>query len=478
MHNGQPFRLEDGGTFSFRHGVLHAGGLAVDELAGAAGTPLYLYVLDAVEVAYRRLERAFRPGRILYSVKANGNLALLRRLVAIEAGFDVVSGGELLRAGGRPDRIVFAGVGKTAAELAPAVRCGVVLHVESADELAALQAVAAGLRGRARFGLRVNPDVEAGLHPYLRTGHHQTKFGLPVRTAVELYRRVAAGGFPDLDPVGVHVHAGSQLADPGDLAAGARVALGVLEAGRRFGLPLDRVDVGGGLPVDYDGGTVPSAEEFAAVLAPLVAGARAELEVEPGRFLVARAGALVAKVLAVKPSPGGRAVVVDTGMHHLIRPALYQARHRVVPVRLGRPTGPGWLVGPICESADVLASGVPLPDLATGDLVAVLDAGAYGMAMASNYNGQPRPAEVVVTDGEALMTRRRETWEDLLAWESGPARRLPVGVPAGGHASVAVYGAPEAKRLMPSSPPPDPAQPRAGPPRAGDLLGDSSGRLG
>ena len=312
MHNGQPFRLEDGGPFSFRQGVLHAGGLAVDELAVAAGTPLYLYVLDAVEAAYRRLQRAFHPGRILYSVKANGNLALLRRLAAIEAGFDVVSGGELLRvlrAGGRPNRIRFAGVGKTAAELALAVRCGVVLHVELADELAALQAVAAGLRARARFGLRVNPDMEAGLHPYLRTGHHQTTFGLPVRTAVELFRRVAAGDFPDLDPVGVHVHVGSQLAGPDDLAAGAKVALGVLEAGRRFGLPLDRVDVGGGLPVDYDGGPVPTAEEFADALTPLVAGARAELEVEPGRFLVGRAGALVAKVLAVKPWPGGRAVV-------------------------------------------------------------------------------------------------------------------------------------------------------------------------
>jgi diaminopimelate decarboxylase len=432
MHNGQPFRLEDGGPFSFREGVLHAGGLAVDELAAAAGTPLYLYVLDAVEAAYRRLQRAFHPARILYSVKANGNLALLRRLAAIEAGFDVVSGGELLRvlrAGGHPDQIVFAGVGKTAAELALAVRCGVVLHVESADELAALQAVAAGLRARARFGLRVNPDVEAGLHPYLRTGHHQTKFGLPVRTAVQLYRRVAAGEYPDLDPVGVHVHVGSQLAGPGDLAAGAKVALGVLKAGQRFGLPLHRVDIGGGLPVDYDGGPVPPAEEFAAALTPLVAGARAELEVEPGRALVARAGVLVATVLAVKPWPSGRAVVVDTGMHHLIRPALYQARHRVVPVRLGPPTGPAWLVGPICESADILASGVPLPDLAPGDLVAVLDAGAYGMAMASNYNGQPRPAEVVVSGGEALMTRRRETWEDLLTWESGPARRLPVGVP-------------------------------------------------
>jgi diaminopimelate decarboxylase len=432
MRDSQPFRLDVGGPFSYQDGILHAGGLAVDELAAAAGTPVYLYVLDAVEAAYRGLQAAFRPGRVLYSVKANGNLALLRRLAAIGAGFDVVSGGELLRvllAGGRPNRTVFAGVGKTDEELALAVRSGVVLHVESADELAALQAESARLGARARFGLRVNPDVEAGFHPYLQTGHDEAKFGLPARTAVELYRRVAAGDYPNLDPVTVHVHVGSQLAGPGELVNGATVALDVLEAGRRLGLPLDRVDVGGGLPVDYGGGPVPSPKEFAAALAPLVASAHAELEVEPGRALVAGAGALVAKVLAVKPRPGGRAVVVDSGMHHLLRPALYRARHRVVPVRLGPPAGLGWLVGPICESADVLASGVPLPHLAPGGLIAVLDAGAYGMVMASNYNGQPRPAEVVVTGGEALITRRRETWEDLLAWESGPTRRLAVGVP-------------------------------------------------
>jgi diaminopimelate decarboxylase len=424
-----PFGLDDGGPFRYRDGGLYAGRLAVGELATAAGTPLYLYVLDAVEAAYRRLRTAFRPGRVLYSVKANGNLTLLRRLAAMGAGFDVVSGGELLRvlrAGGRPTRTVFAGVGKTPEELELGVRCGVVLHVESADELAALEAAAAGQRRRVRFGLRVNPDVEAGSHPYLRTGHDEAKFGLPAGTAVELYRRAAAGGYPHLDPVAVHVHVGSQLASPDELAAGAKVALGVLAVGRALGLSLDRIDVGGGLPVGYDGGAVPSPEAFAGALAPLLAGAHAELEVEPGRALVARAGALVARVLAVKPRPGGRTVVVDTGMHHLPRPTLYRARHRVVPVRLGPPAGPGWLVGPICESADVLAWDARMPELVPGDLIAVLDVGAYGMVMASNYNGQPRPAEVVVSGGQAHVARRRETWEDLLAWESVPAGRLAV----------------------------------------------------
>jgi diaminopimelate decarboxylase len=432
MTAASPFPLDEGEPFRYRDGVLHVAGLPVDQLARAAGTPLYVYDLDAVAAAYRRLEAAFRPGQVLYSVKANGNLALLRRLAALGAGFDVVSGGELLRvlrAGARPGRIVFAGVGKTREELRLAARGGVVVHVESADELAALQAAGIEVGTRVRFGLRVNPDVEAGPHPYLRTGHDETKFGLPARTAVQLFRRVAAGNYPNLDPVGVHVHVGSQLADPGELAAGARVALGVLQAGRRAGLALDRLDVGGGLPIAYDGGPVPSPEAFAAALARLLAGSGTRLQVEPGRALVARAGALVASVLAVKPRPAGRAVVVDTGMHHLLRPALYRARHRVVPVRLRPPAGLAWLVGPICESADVLAAGVPLPDLAPGDLVAVLDAGAYGMVMASNYNGQPRPAEVVVAGGQALVSRQRETWGDLLAWESRPARRLPVAAP-------------------------------------------------
>jgi diaminopimelate decarboxylase len=432
MTTASAFHLDGGEPFSYRDGVLHVGGLPIDHLAGAAGTPLYLYDLDAVTTAYRRLEAAFGPGQILYSVKANGNLALLRGLAALGAGFDVVSGGELLRvlrAGGHPGRIVFAGVGKTREELRLAARSGIVVHVESADELAALQVAAAQVGRRARFGLRVNPDVEAGPYPYLRTGHDETKFGLPARTAVQLFRRVAAGNYPNLDPVGVHVHVGSQLADPAELAAGARVALGVLQAGRRFGLALDQIDVGGGLPVAYDGGSAPSPEAFAAAVAPLLAGSGTRLQIEPGRAVVAWAGALVARVLAAKPRPAGRAVVVDTGMHHLLRPALYRARHRVVPVRLRPPAGLVWLVGPICESADVLAAGVPLPDLAPDDLVAVLDAGAYGMVMASNYNGQPRPAEVVVAGGEAFVSRQRETWDDLLTWESRPARRLPVAAP-------------------------------------------------
>jgi diaminopimelate decarboxylase len=240
-----------------------------------------------------------------------------------------------------------------------------------------------------------------------------------VAVATELLARAARGELPWCRPVGVHVHVGSQLPDPEGVAEGARVGLGVLETGRAAGLELDWLDVGGGLPVHYAGGSAPGPELFAAALAPVVAGKGVRLVVEPGRALVARAGALVAQVLYRKHRSAGRMLVVDTGMHHLLRPALYQAVHRVRPLRAAPLAGPTEVVGPICESTDVLATDADLPDLGPGDLVAFLDTGAYGMTMASNYNGQPRPPEIVVADGVATVARRRETWDDLLAPETG-----------------------------------------------------------
>jgi diaminopimelate decarboxylase len=412
--------------FAYLDGRLCVDGLPLDEVVADAGTPTYVYALDAVAAAYRRVAAAFAPigGRVLYAVKANSNLAVLATLARHGAGFDVVSGGELLRvlrAGGDPAATVFASVGKTARELALAVDHGVTVHVESADELAALRAVAAGLGRPARFAIRVNPDVEVDTHANIQTGHDEAKFGVPVAVARELLASAARGGLPGLHPVGVHVHVGSQLPDPDGMAAGARVGLEVLEAGRAAGLALDWLDVGGGLPVDYAGGSAPGPEPFAAALAPVVAGKGVRLGIEPGRALVARAGALVARVLYRKHRSAGRMLVVDTGMHHLLRPALYQAVHRVLPVAAAPESGPTEVVGPICESTDVLAATADLPDLAPGDLVAIMDAGAYGMTMASNYNSQPRPAELVVEGGAARVARRRETWGELLAWEAGAA---------------------------------------------------------
>ncbi len=411
--------------FAYQDGVLHVGGLPLDQAVVAIGMLVYVYDLDAIAAAWRRVASAFQllGGEALYAVKANSNLAVLSRLASSGAGFDVVSGGELLRvlrAGGDPARTVFAGVGKTAEELALAVEHGVLVHVESADELEALQAVAARLGRRGRFAVRVNPDVDVDTHASIRTGHDEAKFGVAIEVADDLLARTAKGDFPDLDPAGVHVHVGSQLPDPDGMAAGAKIGIEVIEAGRAAGLPLDWLDVGGGLPIDYGGQTPLGPEVFAEALAPLVAGRGIRVGIEPGRYLVGRAGALVAKVLYRKHRSAGRMLVVDTGMHQLVRPALYQAVHRVVPVRAG-PGMPTEVVGPICESTDVLAAAADLPDLEPGDLVAILDAGAYGMTMASNYNTQPRPPEIVVSGGVAAVARRRETWDDLLGTETIPS---------------------------------------------------------
>jgi diaminopimelate decarboxylase len=415
--------ISDEQPFAYRDGVLHVGALPLDQAVEASGTPAYVYDLDAVEAAWRRVARAFEPlgARVLYAVKANSNLALLARLARLGAGFDVVSGGELvrvLRAGGDPAHTVFAGVGKTRQELELAVRHDVQVNIESADELEALQRVAASLGRRARFAIRVNPDVHVDTHAYIQTGHDQAKFGVPVGLARDLLGRAAKGELPELLPVGVHLHVGSQLPDPGAMVAAARIGIELIEAVREAGLEIDLIDVGGGLPIDYGGRRPLGPEAFAEALAPVVAGHGVRLAVEPGRHLVGRAGALVATVLYRKHRSAGRMLVLDTGMHHLLRPALYQAVHRIVPVRAAGPTMPTEVVGPICESADVLAGAADLPDLAPGELVAILDAGAYGMVMASNYNSHPRPAEVVVSGGVATLARRRETWDDLLAWET------------------------------------------------------------
>ncbi len=423
--------------YRYLDGRLCVGDLPLEEVVADTGTPAYVYDLDAVAAAYRRVAAAFEPlgARVLYAVKANANLAVLGTLAGLGSGFDVVSGGELvrvLRAGGDPEACGFAGVGKTTEELALAVGHGVTVHVESADELDAVAAVAARLERPARFAIRVNPDVEVDTHVNIQTGHDEAKFGVPVAVAHELLGRAARGELPLCDPVGVHVHVGSQLPDPEGVAAGARVGLEVLEAGRAAGLELDWLDVGGGLPVDYAGGSALGPELFAAALAPLLAGRNVRLAVEPGRALVARAGALVAGVLYRKHRSAGRMLVVDTGMHHLLRPALYQAVHRVRPLRAAPLAGPTEVVGPICESTDVLATEADLPDLAPGELLAFMDAGAYGMTIASNYNGQPRPAEIEITGGGARVARRRETWEEQLTWETGTgaavaATRGPAG---------------------------------------------------
>lgn len=416
-----------GRPFAYHDGVLCAGGVALDRLSRRYGTPLYVYDLEEIRGAYAAYQTAFAavPHRLCAAVKANANLTLLRHLARWGSGFDVVSGGELervLHAGGQADRIVFSGVGKTAAEMDAALRAGILLfNVESEPELELLASRAARLRVQARYGLRVNPDIAAATHPHIATGLRQHKFGVSLDEARKLY-----AGYQSrwLRPSGISCHIGSQILDAAPFAEAARRLAGLVgELERRHnGLHLRFVDLGGGLGIRYrPGQRPPSLRRYAAAV---LAGLRQagleqgrELLLEPGRSLFAAAGALLTQVLYVK-SAARRFVITDAGSNDLMRPSLYDAYHEIVAVRprAGRRRGVD-IVGPICESGDSFARDRPLTPVAAGDVLAILDAGAYGFTLSSNYNARPRAAEVVIAGGRAHLARRREAVADLWAAE-------------------------------------------------------------
>ena len=388
--------------------------------------------LDSANQILTRLQlfhKAFdsMPHLVCYSVKANSALAILKLLDAHGAGFDIVSGGELeriLRVNRKAaQRVVFSGVGKTAAEIDLALKSGILIfNVESAGEVDLLAERSSKLRKRARIALRVNPDVFAETHPYISTGLLEHKFGIDIRQARAVYKAAAKQKY--LDPAGVSVHIGSQIrsADPFGAAA-ERVAQLVREL-RADGLPINSIDVGGGLGIEYhiDHSFDPEAkmQQYAsALLKALRPIDGLQLLLEPGRFIVAQAGALVTRVLYVKKNGEKTFVVTDAGMNDLIRPALYQAYHDIVPVmrRKGARKKTVDVVGPVCESGDFFARDRELAELKPGELVAILDTGAYGLSLSSNYNSRPRPAEVLVEGKRARLIRRRETMDDLLAAE-------------------------------------------------------------
>jgi len=367
---------------------------------------------------------AGRDHLVCYAVKANSALEILKLLAARGAGFDVVSGGELERviaaAPEAVERVVFSGVGKTAAEIDLALEAGILeFNVESEAELELLAARARKLKRKARFALRVNPDVFADTHPYISTGLREHKFGIDIRQAKRIYASAKGNGW--LEAHGVSVHIGSQIRSAAPFgAAMERVAKLVRELGRE-GIQLRAVDAGGGLGIDYHGGAFDAAakvREYTAALEQALKGFDGRLLLEPGRFIVAQAGALVARVLQVKRNGEKTFVITDAAMNDLIRPALYQAHHEIVPVRrrAGRPRTVD-VVGPVCETGDFFARDRKLGPVEPGDLVALLDAGAYGMAQSSNYNTRPRAAEVLVEGAKARLIRRRETMADLLGPE-------------------------------------------------------------
>ena len=425
MEGTSTFHLPSTDHVRYTDGVLSLDGLALDDIVAEVGSPAYVYSLDVMAAAMERARAAFAPlgGEVSYSVKANSNLAVLARMVRMGTGFDVVSGGELSRVlavGGDPARTTFAGVGKIDEELALAVRHGVLVNIESSDECEALNRVAAALGRTVRCGIRINPGVTVDTLAPMQTGSAKAKFGVPAAEARALVDAWLAGRFPQLTPVGVHMHVGSQVPEPSGMVRGCEVLLDVLEYAQHRGLEeFRRFDIGGGFPIDYGGPAVPTVEDFAAALTPLLGGRR-ELDVylEPGRSIAGPAGVLVARVLYRKHRPGQRMLVLDTGMHHLIRPALYRTDvHRILPVVHGPSAGPTVVVGPVCESTDTFSEHADLPDLVPGDLVAFMDAGAYGMVMASHYNTNRNPPEVVVENGVARVSRPREEWSSLYANE-------------------------------------------------------------
>jgi len=409
--------------------TLHCDNVDLSRLAERYGTPLYVYSATMIQERLAAFQQAFRgvPHTICYSVKANSNLSILRLLARKGCGFDVVSGGELGRVQTvnrrATSKVVFSGVGKTRDEIVAALKARILLfNAESESEIQVLAECAARLRTVARVALRVNPDVAADTHPYISTGLHAHKFGVPITEARRLYAKVAEA--THLKAAGVSVHIGSQITDVSPFAETMSRVADLVRALRKDGHAIDYVDAGGGLGIAYE---KPSPVEFSdyvasyarAIAAPL-RGLNVHLLLEPGRAIVGAAGVLLTEAVYKKANNGKRFVIVDAAMNDLIRPALYGAYHEILPVRRPAEEMPNEtvdVVGPVCETGDFFARDRALPDVREGDLLAILDAGAYGMALASNYNTRPRAAEVLVAGTSAKLIRRREKIADILRAE-------------------------------------------------------------
>lgn len=418
-------------AFEYRNGELCCGAVPVAGIAESYGTPAYIYSKAAIVERYRSYKTALRglPHRICYSVKANSNLAILAALAAEGSGFDIVSGGELYRvlaSGGDAHSVVFSGVGKTAAEIRFALENRIhSFNCESDAEIDLISQIAVSLGQTARIAIRVNPDVDALTHPYISTGLREHKFGIDMEAAEQLYLRAARS--PGISVEGVSCHIGSQLLDVEPLIQAADRVLALVSRLRALGISISKLDLGGGLGVAYRASERAAAiPSFIDRLRPKLEGLNLTLMLEPGRSIVAEAGILLTRVLLVKQNAGKTFVVVDAAMNDLIRPALYQAHHEIVPVRadLGKPTVRADIVGPICETGDFFARGREVPAPNTGDLLAIQTAGAYGFVLSSNYNSRPRPCELLIDGSHVSVVRERETYEDLVRREAVPAATI------------------------------------------------------
>jgi len=416
--------------FTFREGVLYAENVAVREIAATQGTPCYIYSRAALEQAFTEYEQALEgtDHLICYAVKANSNLAVLDVLARLGAGFDIVSVGELervLAAGGDPAKIVFSGVGKTVDEMARGLEVGIhCFNLESAAELEVLDEVAARGGHVAPVSVRVNPDVDAGTHPYISTGLRENKFGLTVADALDVYER--AMQLEHVSVVGMDCHIGSQLTELAPFIDALERLLALVDRLAERGIEVRHLDLGGGLGVTYRDEKPPAVEEYIGAVREVVGGRNLKLLFEPGRSIAAGAGLLVMQVQYLKSTPGHHFALVDAAMNDMLRPALYQAWMDIRPVEqtAGGQLAQWDVVGPVCETADFLGKSREL-SLSRGDLLAMFNAGAYGFVMSSNYNSRPRVPEIMVDGNAAHLVRRRETLADILRGET----RLPPANP-------------------------------------------------
>lgn len=421
VHKGKLSDMPFNDSVRYRDQQLVIDQVPVQEICHAVGTPVYVYSLRRILHNYHAIQAAFRPAQphIHFSMKANGTLAIIRALAAAGAGVDTVSGGEIYKAivaGVDPVMIVFAGVGKTTAEIRYALDVGVGwFNVENVQEVHLIQQIAASLgRSEVHVALRYNPDVTANTHPFIATGHGAAKFGLTAEAIRHLLDRQT--DFPALQMCGLHLHIGSNLKDTQATAQAVQQALDLIRPYPN----ITTLNLGGGMPTAYrPDEPLPSFADFAQAILPLIEGY--QLLLEPGRAVVADAGVLITKVLYTKYQGGQRMAIIDASMTELIRPMLYQAHHEIVPVQIEAkaPRFPIQVHGPVCETTDVMGRDVPLPALEPDDLLAIMTVGAYGSVMSSNYNARPRPAEVLVQEDGLTwkVVRRRESWSDLIQGE-------------------------------------------------------------
>lgn len=412
--------------FSYKHNNLYCESVAIEEIAGKYGTPVYVYSRSTLISHYRKIKEAFSPASplICFSMKANSNMAICKALVKEGAGLDIVSGGELYRAfkiGASPRKIVYAGVGKTEKEVEIAMRHHIFFfNVESIPELELINRVAGKLGIRQKAAIRINPDIKARTHKYITTGHSDNKFGIDFETAKKIFLEKTK--YKNLNISGVHMHIGSQIVDAEPFTRAIEMIVDFILYLETQGVAIRWLNIGGGLGIIYSKEKPQTAKEYAKAVLPILKKVKASVILEPGRFIVGNAGVLITRVHYIKETRNKNFAIVDAGMNDLIRPSLYGAHHEILPVK-SRPyldskeMGVFDVVGPICESGDFLGKARKFIDLKEGDLLSVMSSGAYGFSMSSNYNSRPRASEVMVDGSKVMLIRRRETYADLLKTE-------------------------------------------------------------